>query len=680
MANAPASALAAWLVLYSGRDAAYTWFLLRGSGDPVRDYVLTLLVTAAVTYLLTPLVRRFARRIGAIKEPRDRDVHVAPVPLLGGLAMYGGLAAGLLVADQIPQLRGALANTGMISGLLLAGGLLVAVGIVDDRWGMSPLTKAAGQVAAGGIVVATGTQITWLPLPGGNTFFPTSDQATVLTILIVVATINAVNFIDGLDGLAAGIVAIAAISFFLYYYSMTRVIDISALAAPALASAILIGMCLGFLPHNFSPASIFMGDTGSMLLGLLLAYAPISGITSLDPALLGHSVNRYPEILPLLLPAALLVIPYADLLLAVVRRTRAGQSPFAPDRKHLHHRMLEIGHSQRASVLIMYLWAALFSGSVVWLSIQRTVQRGSANHHGQPVLVFIGITAAAIVALLLLAMPKLRPRSNSVRLDAPASDVTAVPEPAGLAAAMAGLDASAAMELRPPAAAPVAVTGSAEPQLVAAGAVSPMTRLAAPVPPSGLPSARAATAPTEPGWGELSRPERGWPERDWPERGWVAPGRVTPDRVAPDRLGPDRVAPDRVAPDRLGPDAAGGPEPGRADPPAAAWTFGGIRTNDREMPDWRPADLMSADSRGRDRRERPHGYAPSHRATAPADIPPADAARADTGTIDAVLGGRPGTRSIIGTPPPAVTGQQASPMRASDRTQLERRDVGQADS
>ena len=116
-----------------------------------------------------------------------------------------------------------------------------------------------------------------------------------------------------------------------------------------------------------------MGDTGSMLLGLLLAYAPISGITSLDPAVLATSINRYPEIMPLLLPAALLVIPYADLLLAVVRRTRAGQSPFAPDRKHLHHRLLDIGHSQRASVLIMYLWAALFSGSIVWLSIQRTV-------------------------------------------------------------------------------------------------------------------------------------------------------------------------------------------------------------------------------------------------------------------------------------------------------------------
>jgi UDP-GlcNAc:undecaprenyl-phosphate GlcNAc-1-phosphate transferase len=374
----------------------------------VRDYLLTLLVAAAVTYVVTPLVRRFAAAIGAIKvEIRERDVHTAPVPLIGGLAMYVGLAAALLVADQIPQLHDAIANTGMVMGLLAAGGLLVIIGIIDDRWGMSALTKGAGQVAAGGIVVATGTQLSWLPLPGGSgrIFVPTPDQQTLLTILIVVATINAVNFIDGLDGLAAGIVAIAATSFFAYYYSLTKLADISSLAAPALASAVLIGMCLGFLPHNFAPAKIFMGDTGSMLLGLVLAYAPISSINSLDPAQLTSSINRYPVIMPLLLPVLLLVIPYGDMLLAVVRRTRAGQSPFAADRKHLHHRLLDIGHSQRASVLIMYLWAAAFSGTVVWLSITKTEQPRAQNHHGEPVIVFVLITVAAVAILLLLSMP-----------------------------------------------------------------------------------------------------------------------------------------------------------------------------------------------------------------------------------------------------------------------------------
>jgi UDP-GlcNAc:undecaprenyl-phosphate/decaprenyl-phosphate GlcNAc-1-phosphate transferase len=381
----------------------------------VRDYVLTLLVAAAVTYLLTPLVRRGAIRAGAMFGPRERDVHTEPVPRGGGLAMYVGLAAGLLVAYQLPQLRTGFAQTGMVPGILLAGGLLVAVGIIDDRWGLSAISQLVAQIGAGAILVATGTSLPWLPWPGGATLSLTPDESTLLTILIVVATINAVNFIDGLDGLAAGIVAIAAVSFLIYYYSMTRVLGVSELAAPALASAILTGVCLGFLPHNFHPARIFMGTTGSMVIGLVLAYAPISSITSLDPTNLTSQINRYPEVMPLLLPAALLVIPYADLLVAVVRRTRAGLSPFSDDKKHLHHRLLAIGHSHRSSVLVMYLWAAVFSGSIVWFSLEKTQEPKAANHHGQPIVVFVIITAVAMVALLLLSLPRLRKRDQLAR-------------------------------------------------------------------------------------------------------------------------------------------------------------------------------------------------------------------------------------------------------------------------
>ena len=432
----------------------------------MRDYVLVLLVAAAVTYMLTPLARRLAVRIGALHEARDRDVHVVPIPRLGGLAMYGGLAVGLLVASQIPKLRGGIAGTGMISGLLLAGGLLVVIGFVDDRWGMSALPKFAGQVAAGGILVATGTQISWLPYPGGGILIPTTNQQAVITILVVVATINAVNFIDGLDGLAAGITAIAAISFLIYYYSLTKVVGIS----------------VGFLPYNFSPAKIFMGDTGAMLLGLLLAYAPISSIAGTDPNLLATKVNRYPEIIPLLLPAALLVIPYADLLLAVVRRTRAGQSPFAPDRKHLHHRLLDIGHSQRASVLIMYLWAAAFSGSVVYLSIAKTEVK--SNHHGTPIFVLVAITAAALAVLLLLSMPRRRwwegRRSRrAVTADGNGVLVAVQPEPLGVASVTAkGIQAAA----------------PAEAELVSV-AVAP---LPAPVVPGGAAASRLATPASGP--------------------------------------------------------------------------------------------------------------------------------------------------------------------------------------
>jgi UDP-GlcNAc:undecaprenyl-phosphate/decaprenyl-phosphate GlcNAc-1-phosphate transferase len=200
---------------------------------------------------------------------------------------------------------------------------------------------------------------------------------------------------------------------------------------------VLAGACLGFVPHNFYPAKIFMGDTGSMLLGLLLAYAPISSIASLDYASLTEyrfaTVNRFPEILPLIPPLAILIIPYADLLLAVVRRTRAGLSPFAPDRKHLHHRLLDIGHSHRLSVLIMYLWTMLFSGTVVWLSVAET-----------PVWILAGVTLIAVLALLLMSMPRFRfwnrarPPGRPARRGGPAP---AAPSPSPAAAGSVAGDA-----------------------------------------------------------------------------------------------------------------------------------------------------------------------------------------------------------------------------------------------
>ncbi len=400
----------------------------------MREYVLILLVVVAVTYLLTPLVRLTAIRFRAVIPIRDRDVHAAPIPRMGGVAMYLGVAAGLFVGSNLVPLRNSFHGTGLVVGLLGAGGLIVAVGIVDDRWGIGAIGKLAGQVGAAAILFASGARLTYFPEPHNGLFSLTQNESVVLTILVVVATINAVNFIDGLDGLAAGIVCIAAISFFIYYYSLTRVVGLSAEAVPALASIVLAGACLGFLPHNFYPARIIMGDTGSMLLGLLLAYVPIWAINSLDFTSLNNKANRYAEILPLLLPAAVLVIPYVDMLRAVIRRTRAGMSPFAADRKHLHHAMLEVGHSHRSSVLILYAWAALFAGTVVGLSIV-TVH----------LAVLIWITLAAVLALGLLSVPKLRwwersrpaataPAAAPASPEAPASHAAAHPaahSPAG---------------------------------------------------------------------------------------------------------------------------------------------------------------------------------------------------------------------------------------------------------
>src|SRR5689334_24954877 len=371
----------------------------------MRDYALVFLVTAAVTYLLTPLVRRIAVRTHAMHEPRARDTHVTPTPLLGGLAMYGGLVAGLLIASRLSFVQDPFQTAGSRSeaGLLLAGGLVVLIGFADDRWGLSAISKLAGQVAAAGILVWSGQALPWLPLPNGGVFSLEPDLSVTLTILLVVVTMNAINFIDGLDGLASGIVAVAALSFLVYSYSLIKTIGSTSQSLPAVASALVAGMCVGFLPHNFYPARIFMGDIGAMLLGLLLAYGPISSAGSLDPALLiayshNHPLDRFPTILPLLVPAAIFIVPYADLMFAIIRRAKAGKPLMAADRQHMHHRLLNIGHSYRQSVLLMYLWAALFSVTVVSLSLVRT-----------PSVVFVAATLVAVLALLPATMPRLRP-------------------------------------------------------------------------------------------------------------------------------------------------------------------------------------------------------------------------------------------------------------------------------
>jgi UDP-N-acetylmuramyl pentapeptide phosphotransferase/UDP-N-acetylglucosamine-1-phosphate transferase len=252
----------------------------------MREYVLVLLVTAAVTFLLTPLVRRLAVATNAIHAPRARDTHTKPTPLLGGLAMYGGLVAGLILTSRLTALQDPFQAAGSktAAGLLLAGALIVVVGFVDDRWGLSAISKLAGQVAAAGILVWSGQSLPWLPTPSGGEFPLEPDLSVTLTILLVVITINAINFIDGLDGLAAGIVAVAALSFLVYSYTLLKTIGNTSQSLPAVSSALLAGMCLGFLPHNFYPARIFMGDIGAMLLGLMLAYGPISSTASLDPA------------------------------------------------------------------------------------------------------------------------------------------------------------------------------------------------------------------------------------------------------------------------------------------------------------------------------------------------------------------------------------------------------------
>lgn len=371
----------------------------------MREYLLLALVAGAVTYLLVPLVRAFAIRIGAMPELRARDVHTTPTPRLGGLAMYGGLVAGLLLATKLDWVGATLADAQLAGGqtvmaLITAGGLITLTGFLDDWWGMDPFIKLGGQIAAAGLLVAFGLNLSWIPLPGGDSVSLDETLKTVITILIVVVVINAVNFVDGLDGLAAGIVCIAAMTTWIYSVQLSTFMGGSRINATAAITSILIGMCLGFLPHNFHPAKIFMGDTGAMLIGLILASSVIT-VTPIDPTAI-NQFSRFPLILPLLLPVAVMVLPLLDLIAAVVRRTSQGLSPFAPDRGHLHHRLLDIGHSHRRTVLIMYAWTSVFGFTVVGLSAG-----------GLPSAVFIGAMVLAIGVLVLMALPSLRGRRGN---------------------------------------------------------------------------------------------------------------------------------------------------------------------------------------------------------------------------------------------------------------------------
>ncbi len=332
----------------------------------MREYLLCFLVAVAVTYLLTPPVRRLAIKAKAMAEVRDRDIHATPTPRWGGLAMYGGFLAGMLIASQLPQLRVVFSGNRQALALVVGATLIVGLGLLDDRFGLDAPTKFAGQVLAAGSMAFLGIQMVWLPIGGTLVLDPLTS--VLLTVLFVVLTINAINFVDGLDGLAAGIVAIAAAAFFVYAFLLSVEFGFDRATLAALICALLAGICIGFLPHNLNPAKLFMGDTGSMLIGLLLAASAITLSGRVDPSAVRGEL-LLPAILPLLLPLAVIAIPLIDVVMAIVRRTRRGRSPFAPDKEHLHHRLIELGHSQRRAVSLMHAWTALIAFSAVAVAL-----------------------------------------------------------------------------------------------------------------------------------------------------------------------------------------------------------------------------------------------------------------------------------------------------------------------
>lgn len=368
----------------------------------MKQYVFTIIFTATITFVLSWAVWRLSLRYKLYPGIRDRDVHTTPTPRLGGIAMFLGVLAAFAVSAQHPFFSIVWAEPTQIYAILGATLLIVLVGVADDLWDLDWTIKLGAQFLAAGIIAWFGElQIYTLPI-GGMTGF-SSWVSFTLTVFSIVIVMNAVNFIDGLDGLVAGVCLIANAVFFAYSYLLVR--DTGSSTYFTLASfiaAVLIGACVGFLPLNWSPAKLFMGDSGALMLGLLMACSAIAITGQLDPAILNPDEFGRSQLLgafiPILLPVVVVLLPLLDFGLAVVRRMRAGKSPFSPDRKHLHHRMLDMGHSDRGAVLIFYAWTGVISLAVLLMYIG-TQEDWPGGYLFGVVFGVVGVAACLVVTL-----------------------------------------------------------------------------------------------------------------------------------------------------------------------------------------------------------------------------------------------------------------------------------------
>lgn len=327
----------------------------------MRAYLLMFLIAAVVTFFSTFVVRKVAAKRNLHLEIRERDAHKIPTPRLGGVAMYFGFLLTVLIAWPLGWFSAVFANPGQVIAIVSAVTLITAVGVLDDLFDLDWMLKLASQFVVAGIIAWQGVQIVSLPISGLT--IGSFGISLLATVFITVLIMNAVNFIDGLDGLVAGVVFIGTAVFFAYTYLLAQEISpTNYFNLAGLLSAIVLGMCAGFLPHNWRPAKIFMGDSGAYQLGLLMATSGLAVTGQVDPGVLTRN-DVIPALLPLVLPLSILVLPLLDFSLAVFRRVRAGKSPFSADRKHIHHRLQDFGHSHLGSVVVFYLWTTLISTS-----------------------------------------------------------------------------------------------------------------------------------------------------------------------------------------------------------------------------------------------------------------------------------------------------------------------------
>lgn len=322
-------------------------------------------VAAATTLVTTPIVGWFARKVGWVVEPDERRVHERTTPDVGGIALFVGFLAAMFTAWRMDRFASLFEGNSEPLGVVVGAAIIFLVGLADDVRDWSAPAKVTGMVLAGAVLAYFGVTMFFFRIPFFDVVAIGSDLAALVTVLWVLGMANAVNLIDGLDGLAAGIVAIASGTFFLYAQRLDK---LSLLAEPnigPLVAIIVLGMCLGFLPHNFNPARIFMGDSGALLLGLLMAVSTIvvGGRADQDQAFTGQT---YFFFAPLFIPLFILGVPILDTLFAIVRRATRRTGVATADKDHLHHRLMRLGHGQRRSVIILWLWTAILSGFVLY--------------------------------------------------------------------------------------------------------------------------------------------------------------------------------------------------------------------------------------------------------------------------------------------------------------------------
>jgi UDP-GlcNAc:undecaprenyl-phosphate GlcNAc-1-phosphate transferase len=332
------------------------------------DYAIVFVVSLLTTLALTPIVRSIAVRRGVVVPPSERRVHERPTPNVGGIAMVIGLLAGMGVAWASGLFTEVFQSSSAPLGVVAASVLIFFVGLLDEirkvhGEGVSAPAKLAGMVLAGSVLSLAGVSTIFFRVPFLGVFSLTPDLSAFITVMWVVGMANAINLIDGLDGLAAGVTAIAAGCFFAYGLRL----DDAGVLAPGnigpLLAVITLGICLGFLPFNFHPARIFMGDCGALLLGLLMAASTMSVGGSTDAEFSGSS---YFFFAPLFIPLVILGVPIIDTAFAIVRRASRRAGVATADKEHLHHRLMRLGHGQRRSVLILWAWTALLSGMVLY--------------------------------------------------------------------------------------------------------------------------------------------------------------------------------------------------------------------------------------------------------------------------------------------------------------------------